>query len=137
MLKKNIHLKKRLLMGSLQKQFLNISRDIMHALREMKRVLKTEGIVFFRPAWNCRPWAGEGFKVRPYSDFKFFGKLYKASIPFRNNIIYRSLLTFPKRFFYMLLFLINKNSFKKKLIYSKIKANYEFIGSLIVMLVIT
>ena len=99
--------------------------DIMHALREMKRVLKTEGIVFFRPAWNCRPWAGEGYQVRPYSDFKFSGKLYKAFIPFRNNIIYRCLLTFPKRFFYMLLFLINKNSFKKKLIYSKIKANYE------------
>lgn len=99
--------------------------DIIHALRELHRVLKTEGVVFFRPAWNCRPWAADGYQQRPYSDFKFSGKIYKASITFRNNIIYRSLLAFPKRFYYMILFLINKNSFKTNLIYTKIKANYE------------
>mgnify|MGYP005994669193 CR=1 FL=1 len=99
--------------------------DMQYALDEVDRVLKKDGILYFKPAWNCRPWAADGYQVRPYSDFNLFGKIYKFFIPLRNHIIYRSLHTFPKRFIYLLLFMINKDIFKKEMFYKKIKANYE------------
>ena len=74
--------------------------DMQHALDEIDRVLKSGGILYFKPAWNCRPWAAQGYQVRPYSDFNILGKVYKSLIPIRNHIIYRSLLTFPKRFIF-------------------------------------
>ena len=53
------------------------------ALAEIRRVVKDKGVVLLRPAWNCDPWAAEGYEVRPYSDFSLKGKLIKASIPVR------------------------------------------------------
>ncbi len=53
------------------------------ALTEIRRVVKPDGLVFLRAAWNCTPWAADGFDVRPYSDFNWRGKLVKVSIPFR------------------------------------------------------
>ncbi|MBN8729215.1 MAG: methyltransferase domain-containing protein [Acidobacteria bacterium] len=51
------------------------------ALAEMRRVVKDGGVLLLSPAWNCRPWAADGYPVRPYSDFGAGGKLYKAAIP--------------------------------------------------------
>jgi SAM-dependent methyltransferase len=51
------------------------------ALREIRRVVKDGGVILMSPAWNCRPWAADGYPVRPYSDFSLGGKLYKASLP--------------------------------------------------------
>jgi len=53
------------------------------ALNEIRRVVKDGGHILLRPAWNCDSWAAEGYEVRPYSDFGFWGKLIKASIPLR------------------------------------------------------
>jgi SAM-dependent methyltransferase len=53
------------------------------ALREMRRVLKPDGMLFLYVAWNCTPWAAEGFEVRPYRDFNWRGKLVKASVSIR------------------------------------------------------
>src|SRR5262249_3708533 len=53
------------------------------ALAEIRRVVANGGYVLLRPAWNCDPWAAEGYEVRPYGDFGIFGKLIKASIPIR------------------------------------------------------
>ena len=79
----------------------------------------------FNPAWQCRPWAADGYQVRPYSDFSIFGKLYKATIPIRENLIFRLSHVMPKRFYYLYRFMINKNQFINRLKYKKIKANYE------------
>lgn len=58
------------------------------ALVEMRRVVKDGGLLFLAPAWDCPPFAADGYPVRPYSDFGFGGKLVKALIPaqiyFRN-----------------------------------------------------
>jgi len=53
------------------------------ALAEMRRVVRDGGYILLRPAWNCDPWAAEGYEVRPFSDFSLKGKIIKASIPIR------------------------------------------------------
>jgi len=55
------------------------------ALVETRRVLKDNGLLFLGPAWNCRPWAADGYDVRPYRDFGVGGKLIKAAIPLRTT----------------------------------------------------
>jgi SAM-dependent methyltransferase len=56
--------------------------------REARRVTRDGGLLFLLPAWNCSPWAAEGYQVRPYSDFNLTGKLVKASIPLRSSPAY-------------------------------------------------
>jgi SAM-dependent methyltransferase len=64
------------------------------AFQEARRVTRDKGVLFLFPAWNCTPWAAEGYEVRPYSDFDLGGKLIKASIPLRSSppLIIMSLL---------------------------------------------
>ncbi len=92
-------------------------------LEELWRVLKPGGYLYFEPAWHCRPWAAQGYPVRPYSDFNWKGKLIKASIPIRNNILYRSIKTFPARLIHFLGYQISRQptSFP----YGKLEPNYE------------
>lgn len=93
------------------------------ALQEMRRVLKDNGILYLAPAWQCRPWAAEGYPVRPYGDFNWKGKLIKASIPIRNSVIYRSSYIFPQR----MVRLVSSNTKKEptKFQYKRLRANYE------------
>ena len=95
------------------------------ALKEMIRVLKPSGNIIFKPAWQCRPWAAKGYPVRPYSDFNFFGKVYKFSIIIRENLLFCLCYTIPKRFLHLLKYSINKKSYKNRLRYNKIIPNYE------------
>lgn len=67
------------------------------ALLEIKRLLKPGGLLLFAPAWQCRSWAADGYAVRPYQDFNWKGKLYKASIPVRDSVVWRALHVLPKR----------------------------------------
>ncbi len=67
------------------------------ALQEMRRVLKDGGFLYLAPAWQCRPWAAQGYPVRPYRDFNWRGKLIKASIPIRDSVWFRSLHIGPRR----------------------------------------
>jgi len=67
------------------------------ALKEMRRVLKSGGVLILDAAWYCRPWAAQGYPVRPYGDLDCRGKLIKASIPLRNSLFWRSFFIFPQR----------------------------------------
>ncbi len=51
------------------------------ALAEMRRVVKNDGLLYLFPAWDCTPFAANGYNVRPYRDFGIVGKIEKASIP--------------------------------------------------------
>ncbi|WP_216904164.1 class I SAM-dependent methyltransferase [Synechococcus sp. CCY 9618] len=93
------------------------------AMLEIKRLLKPRGVVFFAPAWQCRPWAAEGYEVRPFSDFGLEGRLIKASIPFRNSLIWRSLLVFPKRLWRHCSFFCGKRYHQIR--YRKLIPNYD------------
>jgi SAM-dependent methyltransferase len=50
------------------------------ALSEIRRVLKPGGYAFLMPAWNVDPWAPHGYRVRPYTDLDWKGKLIKATL---------------------------------------------------------
>ncbi len=97
--------------------------DIEQALHELTRVLKPGGLIYFAPAWQCRPWAAEGYPVRPYSDFDWKGKLIKASIPLRDSVLWRSLWLFPKRVWRHLRFLVGDRA--RPLRTRRLEPNYE------------
>jgi SAM-dependent methyltransferase len=68
------------------------------AFREARRVTRNNGLIFLLPAWNCAPWAAEGYEVRPYSDFNLAGKVIKASIPLRSSPVFKAITLVPIRF---------------------------------------
>ena len=51
------------------------------ALNELRRVVKNEGLIYLLPAWDCTPYAADGYPVRPYSAYGASGKLRKAWMP--------------------------------------------------------
>jgi len=97
--------------------------DLQSSLLEIKRLLKPGGVIFFAPAWQCRPWAAEGYDVRLYKDLDWRGKLIKMLIPIRNSIIFRSLFVFPKRVYHQIRYLFGKSF--KTIHYKRLKPNYE------------
>ena len=67
------------------------------AFQEARRVTQDKGVMFLYPAWNCTPWAAEGYEVRPYSDFGLGGKVIKASIPLRSSQAFQVVALLPTR----------------------------------------
>lgn len=93
------------------------------ALAEMRRVVKNGGLLFLQPAWNCPSWAAEGYQVRPYSDFDWWGKAIKASILIRSDRRFDRLFRFPTRVLraaYLAL-----DSGPTRLRYRKLEANFD------------
>lgn len=97
--------------------------ELQDALTELKRMLKPGGLVFFAPAWQCRPWAADGYGARPYRDFGLRGKLLKALIPLRDSVLWRSLFIFPKRVARLVRFQMGYRYTDIR--YRKITPNYE------------
>jgi SAM-dependent methyltransferase len=67
------------------------------AFFEARRVTRDGGLLFLLPAWNCTPWAAEGYVVRPYSDFNLYGRIIKASIPLRSSPPFQVMALVPNR----------------------------------------
>lgn len=50
------------------------------ALLEIRRVVKSGGYIFFRPAYDVDRYAAQGYRVRRYGDFDIWGRIKKATI---------------------------------------------------------
>jgi SAM-dependent methyltransferase len=98
--------------------------QLSEALHEIKRLLKPGGVLLFSPAWQCRPWAADGYAVRPYHDLDIKGKLIKASIPIRDSIFWRSMFIFPKRLARHIVLIMGHRY--KEIKYRRLKPNYDF-----------
>jgi SAM-dependent methyltransferase len=93
------------------------------ALSEIRRVVKDGGYVLIRPAWNCDPWAADGYEVRPYSDFGLTGKLIKASIPIRLSRWYSLLYARQVRLLRTLFTVLSGKP--SALHFARLKPNYD------------
>jgi len=91
------------------------------ALREARRVTRDKGVLFLFPAWNCTPWAAQGYEVRPYSDFDLSGKLVKASIPLRSSAPFFATWLVPRRIVRNFVALFGST----RLHYHRLTPNYE------------
>jgi SAM-dependent methyltransferase len=93
-------------------------------LEEIRRILRPGGSVYLAPAWHCRSWAASGHQVRPWSDFDWKGKIVKASIPFRNNLLFRAACTLPVRLWREWLY-FKDNKKHTPFRYKQLMPNYE------------
>lgn len=71
--------------------------DPAQALSEMDRVLTPGGATYLAPAWNCRSWTHTGVTIQRYRDLPWRLKLTKASLVVRERLIWRAVLSFPRR----------------------------------------
>ena len=91
------------------------------ALAEMRRVVKSGGLLYLSPAWNCVPWAAKGYDVRPYSDFGLGGKIIKASVPVQRQLGFWFITTMPNRIVRTLAWPLGPT----RLHYRRLEPNYE------------
>jgi SAM-dependent methyltransferase len=96
--------------------------DPERALREIRRVLRSDGLLLLKPAWNCRPWICEGIPVRRYGDLSWRQRFVKMSLPIRESVVFRAAHTLPVRVWRCLTGIFLK---RKSLVFRKLKANYS------------
>jgi SAM-dependent methyltransferase len=93
------------------------------ALQEIRRVVKDNGYVLLRPAWNVDSWAAQGYEIRPYSDFGLSGKLLKVLIPIRLSRWYALFYSRQVRILRTLFTYMSGRP--SQLRYSRLTPNYE------------
>jgi SAM-dependent methyltransferase len=96
--------------------------DPERALREMRRVLKHGGILFLKPAWNCRWWICEGIPVRPFKQLTLRQRWIKFTLPLRDSLIIRGMQALPRRLWRSV-----KTLFRlpQTLVFTKLNADYD------------
>jgi len=91
------------------------------AFRELRRVVRNDGVIYLFPAWNVPAWAAQGYSVRPYSDFGLLGKLVKATIPFRSSSEVKTAGILPVRLSRKIMARLGPTTLR----YKRLKPNYE------------
>lgn len=94
-----------------------------NCMAEIDRVLKPGGIAIVAPAWFCRTWAADGLPVKSFSELNFYNKIRKATIPIRDNLLFRSLFVIPKRITREILYALKKRPVA--FTYKRLKPNLE------------
>ncbi len=93
------------------------------ALREMRRVVKHHGFIYLAPAWNCPSWAADGYDVRPYSDLDITGKIKKASVLVRKELIPAPSYLVPIRFMRLSWWMTTRRPMTLR--YNRLSPNYQ------------
>ena len=98
--------------------------DLETALEEIVRVLKPGGVCLFAPAWHTRSWFSQGYQVRPYSEFKWKGKIIKLTIPLLDFVLIRWPFVICRRVLRLCEHLLAREQ-PRPLKYKRLKPNYE------------
>ncbi len=77
--------------------------DPEETLLEIRRILKSGGILFLAPAWQCRPWASCDYAWKHWRDLSFSERIRKLVIPVRESVLFRSFSVFPRRLLHLLM----------------------------------
>ncbi len=93
-------------------------------LEEIARVLKPGGIIYLKPAWNCRSWNNKKLIRKPYSILSLKEKIEKALIPVRGSVALRGLFAVPKRLAADIFYTVSRRQTRLK--YRRLTPNYEY-----------
>jgi SAM-dependent methyltransferase len=93
------------------------------ALNEMRRVLKHRGLLFLKPAWNCRWHRCHGIHLRPYHELSWHHRWVKLTLPIRESLVWRAAIALPGRVARIATAALRTG--RQPLRYKPLPANYE------------
>jgi SAM-dependent methyltransferase len=73
--------------------------ELEHAFQEIHRVLKHNGYLVLKPAWNCTQYNCDGVAYFPYKSLNVGNKIKKLILPLLRSKPYKILTRIPKRLF--------------------------------------
>ncbi len=96
-----------------------------YALDEMLRVAREEAFIYLDPAYNCRSYTVKKLEVREFKDLSFLEKLEKLSIPLLDSLVFRAILSIPRRLYLESLYLFEMRNIG--FAYKKLKPDFDLI----------